>query len=75
MSTGPENMNEKAVPVERKGWRRLLLTRRKAIESEDSSLNSDKERPPEKWSMGILNDKKTEEVPGRRILFLRAGGD
>lgn len=35
----------------------------------DSDEDEEKERPPqEKWSMGILNDKYTEEVPGMQSL-------
>ena len=26
-------------------------------------------KQPEKWSLGVLNDKETDEVPGR-VLFL-----
>jgi len=37
--------------------------------SSNASL-SEKEQPPsERWSMGILNDKKTEEVPGTVLLL------
>ena len=63
--------NEKINPVnppEQKGWRRLFKGSQKArsrSSSNGSSLEQDKtENPPEKWTMGILNDKKTEEVPG-----------
>jgi hypothetical protein len=48
------------------GWRRLLLSRTTADEgSSTDSAEEYKEGPPvEKWSLGILNDKRTEEVPG-----------
>lgn len=26
-------------------------------------------KQPEKWSLGVLNDKETDEVPGRAVLF------
>jgi hypothetical protein len=48
------------------GWRRMLLSRKTADEgSSIDSAEEFKEGPPiEKWSLGILNDKRTEEVPG-----------
>lgn len=27
------------------------------------------EKRPEKWSLGVLNDKETDEVPGRTVRF------
>jgi hypothetical protein len=52
------------------GWRKFLPYRKTADES-TSSLNSvdeDKQEATiEKWSLGILNDKKTEEVPGELV--------
>lgn len=59
--------DEKMLSTESKGWRRFLPNRKTRLESMGSSISSEKERPPEKWSMGILNDKKTEEVPGKQI--------
>ncbi|KAL9127658.1 MAG: hypothetical protein Q9217_003505 [Psora testacea] len=53
------------------GWRRLgrSLASRKP-ESADASENEyDDKRRPEKWSMGVLNDKETEEVPGSVLLM------
>ena len=39
-----------------------------AVESSSSSVDDEKDTPPaEKWSLGILNDKRTEEVPGMSI--------
>jgi Na+/melibiose symporter-like transporter len=48
------------------GRRRFLLSRKTADEvSSIDSAEEYKEGPPvEKWSLGILNDKRTEEVPG-----------
>jgi Major Facilitator Superfamily len=38
--------------------------------SSNTSMTSEKEGPrPEKWTMGILNDKFTEEVPGTVLLL------
>ena len=35
------------------------------LDSSGSSMSGEKDIPPtEKWSLGILSDKKTEEVPG-----------
>ncbi|KAL9619322.1 MAG: hypothetical protein Q9160_006087 [Pyrenula sp. 1 TL-2023] len=61
--------NEKVLSTESKGWRRFLPNRKTRLESMGSSISSEKERPPEKWSMGILNDRKTEEVPGTILLL------
>lgn len=71
MATNMNGTNEKAFVVERKGWRKMLPTRRKELSSDlkTNSVSSDEERPIEKWTMGILNDKKTEEVPGTWISF------
>jgi hypothetical protein len=48
------------------GWSRLPHSRKTADEgSSIDSVEEYKEGPPiEKWSLGILNDKRTEEVPG-----------
>jgi hypothetical protein len=57
------------------GWRRLLGSRK--IADESSSVNSideyKDEAPTERWSLGILNDKKTEEVPGQHNLTTPPG--
>lgn len=48
----------------------FLLSRKIAEEgSSVDSVEEDKDTQPiEKWSLGILNDKKTEEVPGHYTL-------
>jgi hypothetical protein len=48
------------------GWRRFLPSKKAADESSsvDSVEELKDEAPIEKWSLGILNDKETEEVPG-----------
>lgn len=53
-----------------RGWRRLLPSPQAA--DEGSSVDSVEEYKNhtriEKWSLGIRNDKETEEVPGRCIV-------
>lgn len=52
-------------------WRQLLGIQQApsglSSTSDGSSIDGDDEikAKPEKWSMGVLNDKKTEEVPGK----------
>jgi hypothetical protein len=52
------------------GWRIFLSSRKPADEgsSVDSGEEYKDEAPTEKWSLGILNDKQTEEVPGECIV-------
>jgi hypothetical protein len=51
-----------------RGWRRNTMPQEAAVESSSSSVDDEKDiPPPEKWSLGILNDKRTEEVPGMPI--------
>lgn len=39
-----------------------------AVGSSASSVDEEKDVPPtEKWSLGILNDKHTDEVPGMSV--------
>ena len=50
-------------------WRRFLGGKRKTpreVESSGTSTDEfdDIKAKPEKWSLGVLNDKETEEVPG-----------
>ena len=49
-------------------WRRMLgrsTTGQAAVISRESSeALEDMKRRPEKWSLGVLNDRETEEVPG-----------
>lgn len=42
-------------------WKRILGVKDTADSDADSDYN---ETPKEKWTMGILNDRETEEVPG-----------
>ena len=67
----PESYLEASGRLEAKGlaWRRLLGGRKKAPQEVASSGAStdgfdDIKSKPEKWSLGVLNDKETEEVPG-----------
>lgn len=51
------------------GWRSRLGRRKAAPQPASSGSSTDgleevKNRP-EKWSMGVLNDRETEEVPGQ----------
>ena len=49
-------------------WRRMLSRTKPAQEPASSGSSVDDydgdKAKPEKWSMGILNDRQTEEVPG-----------
>ncbi|OAL27965.1 hypothetical protein AYO22_03180 [Fonsecaea multimorphosa] len=50
------------------GSARVRSTKRRS--SSSPSSNNEKSRPKiEKWTLGILNDKKTEEVPGTVLLL------
>lgn len=67
----PESAPEPSDGREVKGstWRRFLGSRKKAspeVESSGTSTDGfdDIKAKPEKWSLGVLNDKETEEVPG-----------
>ena len=56
-------------------WKQLLgfAKRRDRVSKFDPSSDdhSDVEIRPAKWSIGILNDKETEEVPGMTDLVTR----
>ena len=50
-------------------WRRVLLSGHKSAQQPPSSGSSfdgvdETKTKPEKWSLGVLNDKQTDEVPG-----------
>ena len=67
----PESNPEAGDRHEVKGstWRRFLGGRKKApheVASSGTSIDGfdDIKAKPEKWSLGVLNDKETEEVPG-----------
>jgi hypothetical protein len=49
------------------GWRSFFLSQKAADEDSSGESNEDDKNtvPTAKWSLGILNDKKTEEVPGQ----------
>jgi len=56
------------VPSER-GWR-SFFARRKTVPVESPPSESEEEKGrPEKWSMGVLNDSMTHEVPGSVLLL------
>jgi len=52
------------------GWKRLLRAKPAAVHEPSSSATSvedeyqDLKSKPEKWSLGVLNDRETDEVPG-----------
>lgn len=58
------NQTETKVPL----WRRMLGGTKPAQEPASSGNSVDDydgdKAKPEKWSMGILNDRQTDEVPG-----------
>jgi hypothetical protein len=59
-----------------RGWRRNTIPQEAAVESSSSSVDGEKDVPPaEKWSLGILNDKRTEEVPGMPNRYNSPGRD
>jgi hypothetical protein len=64
-----QHMTQKrALPIIPRGWRRQNPPQNAAVESSASSADEEKEVPPtEKWSLGILNDKRTDEVPGTSL--------
>ena len=49
-------------------WKRIFGPTDEAHGARNSHSSSEEpefmEKRPEKWSMGVLNDKETEEVPG-----------
>ena len=53
------------------GWRRFLTTGKQTDPEPDSSKNTsdeeDEKERPSKWSLGILNDPETDEVPGKEL--------
>lgn len=48
-------------------WWKLRRKAERGVQpsSGDSESDEQNEKAPERWSLGILNDRKTEEVPGR----------
>lgn len=63
--SGPETES----PSKPKGWMRYWKRQTVMPDSSDNSIDGEKEYPPtERWTLGILNDKKTEEVPGECIV-------
>lgn len=67
-----EEKSEPTKPTLRKvpQWRRLLGVRKikAALPATNAVASTDEDdqikAKPEKWSLGVLNDKETEEVPG-----------
>ena len=74
------NANEKRRrTIQGQGWRKILgrVGRSKDLGQTSSPASTEDfeefKAKPEKWSMGILNDRITDEVPGRQDLLLRRG--
>lgn len=54
--------------LKRHGWGKYFKNEPRAAGGSSSSIDLEKDIPPaEKWSLGILNDKKTDEVPGQPV--------
>lgn len=66
----PPSESVAAIQVKAKNplWRRMLGGTKSAQEPASSGSSVDEDDgnkvKPEKWSMGVLNDRHTEEVPG-----------
>ena len=56
----------KAPQSQRRAWWKSRKKEEKDVHASSGESDNEEqaERPPERWSLGILNDKKTEEVPG-----------
>jgi hypothetical protein len=65
-SGAPEIENSKVTaPSKPRGWKRFFGSADPPVASSGNSIDEEPGKPPlAKWSMGILNDTKTEEVPG-----------
>ncbi len=52
-------------------WRRILgrrnTARHDSVSAEEDYGDDKDKRRPEKWSLGVLNDKSTDEVPGALV--------
>ena len=60
-----------SAPVQ--GWRRFWRASKPTTDVRTSSTDStdgagDYKVKPAKWSMGVLNDKETDEVPGKVVV-------
>ena len=67
------NQAEAEVPL----WKRMLSRGTRPAQqpaSPGSSVDGDdaSKGKPEKWSMGVLNDRQTDEVPGTYAMLLSA---
>lgn len=68
----PGGPGESPRPPRRVEWKQLLGVKRDArhptgtLEDNDDPNADSSQR--EKWTMGIMNDKQTEEVPGEAVL-------
>ncbi|MCJ1437242.1 hypothetical protein MMC27_006628 [Xylographa pallens] len=77
LSIQPTENNFSVVKEERstsvRGWRKFISRSKPAQEppsaSDSLSSSGDDKKMPAKWSMGVLNDKQTDEVPGSVLLM------
>lgn len=73
-----EQPEETAGPLKSKtpNWRKRLGLMKAGSSSSTKQhgsvpeIHEEVKKKPEKWSMGVLNDKETEEVPGTSIRLL-----
>ncbi|KAJ2895415.1 hypothetical protein MKZ38_006601 [Zalerion maritima] len=52
-------------------WRSFFSTHTVQEDHHEEEREEDVQPPPSKWSMGVLNDKKTIEVPGSVLLLAK----
>ncbi|MCJ1421226.1 hypothetical protein MMC32_007588 [Xylographa parallela] len=77
LSIQPTENNFSVVKKERstsvRGWRKFITRSKFAQEppsaSDSLSSSGDEKKMPVKWSMGVLNDRQTDEVPGSVLLM------
>jgi hypothetical protein len=68
LPNGQHMMQKIALPKIPHWRRRQGPAQNPTVVSPASSVDAEKEVPPtEKWSLGILNDKHTDEVPGASV--------
>ena len=80
LSIQPTENNFSVVQVEKpaatRQWRKFLsrsTAAQKPYSASDSlSSGGDEKKIPVKWNMGVLNDKRTDEVPGKLVHWIRS---
>jgi hypothetical protein len=67
----PEKVSSPTSEAKPSGWKRIFersnATQQPVVSRASSEALEDMKMKPEKWSMGVLNDRETEEVPGQSI--------